>query len=267
MGKLIILSSADISRITEKEEISYVPDSDGYWPVILGALGVPTRGGVIYHLPGGPEGIIKASEDLKMKVSSSTLYASYGHPQRKPEYTDSQWISANLRVSEETQCAHISEVSFDIGRYGPGTALVWGKIKPFGPYGKYVEEGLKNKKMSLSWSIRCLATDKVVNGITHRIINNVITWDYTGNNPGIKVANVMDSKKELKNAIDKKVISLEEHSTRIDMSNIKEVNNIISELEKTVRNTNISTEENSNIKDAIKLFSDNRIESKMFGSW
>jgi ribosome-interacting GTPase 1 len=69
---------------------------------------------------------------------------------------------------------------------------IFGKVKPAGPHANVLKEDLDNKKANVCFSIRCLTSVEVKNGVTIKKIEEIITWDRVIE-PGINVANKWDT--------------------------------------------------------------------------
>jgi hypothetical protein len=103
------------------------------------------------------------------------------------------------RTIEETNvCFHISEVwiDYDFGKKvnsaTPNMIGIFGKVKPAGPHANVLKEDLDNKKANVCFSIRCLTSVEVKNGVTIKKIEEIITWDRVIE-PGINIANKWDT--------------------------------------------------------------------------
>lgn len=149
------------------------PDKYGYYTVPLAVIGRTTLNRTFY-IP-GPfiESMIGQNSPFAMQVRSGNMFGEYGHPFTKD-------LSRVAIVLEEKQSHHIRKVyTRDLP---DGTTLIMGEIKPFGPYGKYLEESLASQFINTAFSLRSLCTE-IPNRKENRIDRTVkyfVTFDSVG---------------------------------------------------------------------------------------
>lgn len=166
-----------------------LPDEDGYYDVILGALEEPNSYGAIYKLQSARE-IFSPNSPFMRLVEKGMLFGEYGHPIRQPGMSDMDWMSRIHQVQEDKKSHHIKEIRIDeqaVDVKGRKYIAIRGKVKPCGPYGKHIEEDMKTKGMPVSFSIRSLTNDTIVSGVREKHLVTVVTWDYV-NEPGLAQA-------------------------------------------------------------------------------
>ncbi len=174
------------------------PDSDGYYTLVIGGLNTLNSAGEYYTLQGAKD-LFDKSSIFQRRVSGGNLKSELGHPKMQPGMSNDAFLSRILRIEETNVCAHISEVWLDEA-YGknnprlnnPQLVAIMGKVKPSGPKGEVLKEALENSKENVCFSIRALTKDYYLKGINHRVLLNIVSWDYV-TEPGISVANKWDS--------------------------------------------------------------------------
>lgn len=156
------------------------PDADGYYDVILGALEAPNSYGAIYKLQAAEE-ILAPGSPFQRRIEKGVLFGEYGHPRREPNMSDIAWMNRIHEVREDRVSHHIKEVRIDrnaVDIKGRRYIAIRGKIKPCGPYGKYITEMMESAGTPVSFSIRSLTNDMIVGGTREKHLIEVMTWDY-----------------------------------------------------------------------------------------
>jgi hypothetical protein len=173
------------------------PDENGYYTVPLGALNCYNSAGEFYSSEGINE-LFSKSSALQRRISNGNLYGELGHPKKLPNMSNFEFYQRARTIEETNVCFHISEVwiDYDFGKKvnsaTPNMIGIFGKVKPAGPHANVLKEDLDNKKANVCFSIRCLTSVEVKNGVTIKKIEEIITWDRVIE-PGINVANKWDT--------------------------------------------------------------------------
>ena len=168
-------------------------DADGYYYVCLGALEYPNSYGATYDVNPAKE-LLSSTSPFMRQIKKGQLWGEYGHPE-KDGMTNEQYLQRIYTVREKFQSHHIREVIIDENATdvnGRKFIGIYGWVKPSGPYSKYLAEQLKDKNQCVSFSIRSLTNDKMVNGKLTKALVTIITWDYVGE-PGLDVATKWNS--------------------------------------------------------------------------
>ncbi len=166
------------------------PNSDGYYPLVLGALDVYNSAGQFY--PSAPaKEVLETSEHFRRRISSGNLKGENGHPHMLPGMTMDEYINRIMTIEEKNVCCHISTVRLvegvkDIN--GRPTLATIGDVKPAGAYMVALQEALDNPKQNVCFSIRSLTQDVIINGRYEKRIRQIVTWDWV-TEPGIRIAN------------------------------------------------------------------------------
>lgn len=192
------------------------PDKDGYRYMPVGALNVVNSAGQRYVASGGARELFE-SGPFKRRVKRGALRSEVGHPIRQPGMSDDDYIQRIMTIVEANVCAHIAEIELDFNTFkneGDGLIAIMAKIAPSGPHAAMLERSFSNPNENVCFSIRAFTSDYTQRGVVHRILRNVITFDYV-NEPGIHIAEKFKSpslesfsedvftEQQIKRAIDK----------------------------------------------------------------
>ncbi len=175
----------DITVNSENTAKNNFKDEDGYYTVRLGMLNTFTRTGTFYRVANlndliGPESLLGA------RLNNGILEAEEEHPAGIDKMGEDELINRLITIDGTRVCGHLIEVNFkSTGLTEPGFEnypiyVVTGKIKPSGPYGKYLEERLSNPKQNVALSIRSIVSEGHEGGILIRDIYAISTWDKVG---------------------------------------------------------------------------------------
>jgi len=173
------------------------PDENGYYTVPLGALNCYNSSGEFYSSEGINE-LFSPSSSLMRRIKNGNLYGELGHPKKLPNMSNFEFYQRARTIEETNVCMHISDVWVDydyskkINSSIPNIIGIFGKIRPAGPHANVLKEDLDNKKSNVCFSIRCLTSVEVKNGVTIKKIEEIITWDRVIE-PGISIANKWDA--------------------------------------------------------------------------
>ena len=188
MGKKIILTHAAIPanmNITPKK------DDKGYYYVTLGAVGIPNSIGEIYLADGAVEQLASDQHPIGRYLKGGYLKGEANHPQFEGKVHTRESYFIRLQKIDLTNVSHhIRSVELISTTLADGTPAVLfkGWVKPVGPYGQYLEESLNNTEENTAFSIRSIVDSFMMNGVSYRKFNMIITFDWIPK-PGISVAN------------------------------------------------------------------------------
>lgn len=149
------------------------PDKDGYYDVPLAVIGIPTRNRTFYYPKEFIDALTSNKSPFNMLVLDGGLYGEWGHP-----FT--QDLNRIMQVDEKCYSHHIRKVYAD--REVDGGTLIKGKLKPFGPYGKYLEQSLHEPYMNTAFSLRSICTEMMdtASQLIKRTIKHLVTFDGVG---------------------------------------------------------------------------------------
>lgn len=173
------------------------PDSDGWYTVCIGALDHaskninPKTGQAEYYGSQGYEQFFAPGTLFNDRIQGGFIKAEYGHPEREPGMSDVAFLERNMQIREKNVCAVFGAIWLVHDFVDPLTKEkcvgIFAKIKPTGPYGKFLENDLLTKGVNVCFSIRSLTTRKVINGRNTKVLHTVITFDFV-TEPGITCA-------------------------------------------------------------------------------
>lgn len=164
------------------------PDDDGYYTVVLGALGVGNSAGETYTDTQLSRSTFEPNSSLHTRISKGRLRGEWGHP--KPhQYPNMRAYEARCRMIDEDRiCCHIRKVWMEwIEVDGARIHAILGEVCPSGPFGGALKKMLDNPDESVCFSGRYWSNLSRVGGRLCREIHTCATWDFVSE-PGIDVA-------------------------------------------------------------------------------
>ena len=163
-------------------------DANGYYTVVLGALGVENSAGEVYTDTTQSRQTFEQNGTLMRRISQGLLRGEYGHPD-PADHPNYMAFERRVRMIKEDRVSHhISKVWLDKVEHNGTTVMgILGKVKPSGPYGEALREALQNPEENVTFSGRYYSNVSVKGGKRHREIHTVGTWDYVSE-PGIAMA-------------------------------------------------------------------------------
>lgn len=173
-------------------------DDKGYYSHVIGGLNTYNSAGE-YYIAEGVKELFEGSSSLMRRVANGCLYGELGHPKPAQGMTTRDYMERVLRVEETNVCVHYAGLSLDMdyGRRNPqfknnNLIGIIADLKPAGPKGTSLKEGLDNQRQNICFSIRALTKDEVINRVNYRRIVQIVTWDNVIE-PGIAISNKWDS--------------------------------------------------------------------------
>ena len=170
------------------------PDADGYYcDVVVGAFDLPNAHGETYPMNPVKEMMSESSRFMR-RIKAGYLVGAWGHPERQAGESDLAFMNRAASIHESTvshQFRKIKVTKTKDKKTGKPYFIVKADVKPFGPNGHHVKEGLENPHLNMGFSIRCFF-NRVMKGIVEeRHIADIITWDAVIE-PGIHRCNKYD---------------------------------------------------------------------------
>jgi hypothetical protein len=172
------------------------PDENGYYEMIVGAIGIENRTGDFYE---ASEDVIKLfgpGTSLHRRITNGQCRAELGHPKKTPGMSMQDYVKRALTIEETNVCAHFKSVILDRNlvkdEYGNSAIATVAKLKPSGPHAEQLRESLNNPDENVAFSIRCLSNDRIEGGRLVKRIRTIVGWDQV-NEQGILVANKYQS--------------------------------------------------------------------------
>lgn len=162
---------------------------NNYIEVILGALEFPNSIGAIYDMDRAMRFFAPGSI-FQRRIEQGFLRGELGHPKERECINYRDYVQRIHEIEEKNWIIHIRRVRVVPGYRLPTgqvvTAII-GEVTPTGVHAHIVERILQNPDENLAFSIRSMATDRIVGGQRRKYLDNVITFDVV-NEPGIAVA-------------------------------------------------------------------------------
>ena len=166
-------------------------DENGYYTVVIGALGMFNSAGHFYEYDQAKE-LFESSSSLMRRVSKGSLRGEYGHPRMEPGMKEADFANRIMSIWESHTCCQFKEIWLDFesvkDEKGKPVIAIMAKVIPSGPHGPVLEKQLNNKDENVCFSIRAFTDDYMDGGIRHRVLKTIVTFDYV-NEPGMSVAN------------------------------------------------------------------------------
>lgn len=161
------------------------PDANGYYEITVGGFNVRNHSGTEWPL-GQAAQLFAPGSALRRRLDAGVVRAEYGHP-----YSDGMDAVAYFKrlneIREEKVCGHFKELRLDYDNYksaeGFPIVAVIGKVRPSGPYGKFLKDSLDNPEEETCFSIR--AGIDIIDGRNY--VKDIVTYDYV-NEGGVALA-------------------------------------------------------------------------------
>lgn len=191
------------------------PDKEGYYELLSGAFNAYNESGQYYPMTEKLNSLFREDSVLIRKMRKGHLYGEMGHPKYSSKIYASMddYIKRLSNIEETRQALHIKEIKLVPEKNN--RIHVYLKLKPYGPYGQTVKECLETPSMNCALSIRSLVYEKIINGIVHKYIQAITTWDFVSE-PGIASANKWTTQNK-KAGMEQFMDTIYEH--RLDLSN------------------------------------------------
>lgn len=157
---------------------SIEPDERGFFPMVIGCLGIPTRGSIVYDIPSTLDAMRDTKSRFNICLKDGNLSGEFGHPvaERRED------IPRLLRIDEHFLSHYFGSISVDnepIMIEGMEAFPIRATVKPTGPYGDFLEKQLRDPYHNTSFSIRtlCLPMTGPNSAWVYRKVQMVITFD------------------------------------------------------------------------------------------
>jgi hypothetical protein len=164
------------------------PDENGYYDVVLGCVGAPTRANVIYQ----PDSLISAMADpdsrFNICLKDGNLFGEWGHPVIK----SNKDMDRLLQIDEHYISHQFGKIWVDekpIVLHGIEGYPIRALVKPCGPYGDVLKRSLEDATINTAFSIRslCMPDTGPNREYEYRRVQIVVTFDAV-NAPGFEMA-------------------------------------------------------------------------------
>ncbi len=163
-------------------------DEHGYFLAVpMGAYNAFNPMGYMYEASSGLAQLAPNSI-MQRRCQKGGLYAEWKHPVRERGWTDAEYITRIRDIDMDRVCCHIRRLYTGPGfdENGRPIIMVYGEVKPFGPFEKYAYDALTNPCLNSFFSVRCLTLDDHLKLIKYT--RETVTYDMVGEG-GILQAN------------------------------------------------------------------------------
>jgi hypothetical protein len=179
----VMLSVSVMKTMNNKDMRAVKPDSNGvYKGLPLGVIGQASRNGSEYDVESMVFALSNPASIFYKKLTEGNLRGEYGHPVVKDK-------SDIIRIAQvDPKCISHAITGIQTKK-GEGYTMIYGDIKPCGPYGKYLKETLEDDQLTTSFSLRSLCdkpTTKPGN-IQYKVVRALVTFDAV-DMPGFEMA-------------------------------------------------------------------------------
>jgi len=167
----------DVLAIKNGRKLGRVrPDDNGYYTIPLAVLGTVTDNRTYYEVEDFVAQITGENTFFNRCLRDGKCFGEYGHPEifLLPE---SQQIERLLKIFEKNVSHQIGKV-WTGDKLETGGRIVYGLIKPSGPYGDTLKQSLDDPCLNTAFSLRSVASSVNQNGVTRRRIKALVTFDY-----------------------------------------------------------------------------------------
>jgi len=154
------------------------PNTDGYYEMPLAVLGTVTDNRTYYEVEDFVEQLTTPTSYINKCLTTGSLYGEYTHPQvyMLPQ---EQQLPRLMDVDMKYASHHIKQIRTG-EKLETGGRILYGLIKPHGPYGETLKSNLDDPCMNTSFSLRSIAHSRQEGQITRRKIKYLVTFDYVG---------------------------------------------------------------------------------------
>lgn len=176
-----------------------VPDEDGYYEIVVGAVNVHNNSRAWYYTEKGIRELFGPGSLLHRKIANGCFRGEVNHPRQMPGEKLEDFYARMMDIDLNNVCCHFKALWIDpeFGKKhpeykNPEMIAIIGKVKPAGPKGYILKEALENEHENVCFSIRSLANEEIVRGKRIRALTELITIDFV-NEGGITNASKWDS--------------------------------------------------------------------------
>lgn len=153
-------------------------DDRGYRKVILGAFNIPNTSGIMYPFLPQVEALFKPGSRFYNTLAGRKLKGECGHPSPLG-MTLQQYLVRLQKIEPTREAVHILEIELCETKTDKGVPviLVYGWVRPSGPYGPSLEKQLENPEENVMFSLRSLTDPVVMGGRMCKVVWCMVTYD------------------------------------------------------------------------------------------
>ena len=172
-GKNVVFSISTQMEMEGRKLKALKPNKDGvYTGIPLTVIGCDSRNNCSYEKNSVLQCITDAKARFAANVSTGDMEGEWGHP-----FLAGAKSLDRLLYIDRTRVSHFFTKVYGVD-CGNNIIMIYGDIKPFGPYGKYLEESFQDGMRNTSFSLRSAAVKTgTKNGIVQKKMLSLVTFD------------------------------------------------------------------------------------------
>ena len=176
MANNIVFSVSTEMEMEGRQLKAVKPNKDGiYTGIPLTVIGCNSRNNVSYE----KQSVLKCLTDVTSRfaanVQSGDMEGEWGHPLLGDG--DSNATLNRLLYIDRTRLSHYFTRIYGKDM-GDGIIMIYGDVKPFGPYGQYLKDSFEDPRRNTSFSLRSAALKTgVADGIVQKKMISMVTFD------------------------------------------------------------------------------------------
>lgn len=189
MNNSLRFSCGELATVNGHTIKALEADENGAYTVVVGALEIPTRNNVIYNSDSVVAAMADPTSRFNICLRDGCLAGEYGHPVIKTREDMSRLLMIDEHyISHYFQKIWVDETPVTIN--GKQGYRIMAKVKPYGPYGSYLERSLQDPCHNTSFSIRsvCLPSSGPDPKYEYRKVQVLVTFDAV-HAPGFEITN------------------------------------------------------------------------------
>ena len=157
------------------------PDENGiYKGLPMMVLGEVTQQQTYYDPQSLMDQVTSPTTRFNMVLQQGKMFGEYGHPSFLGFNSDSDKLQ-RLTTVEEKNVSHVFTSLYTDPPATNGSVVLRADIKPFGPMGSYLKEGLDDPIINTAFSLRAFVDTKMrPDGLKYRVVRSLTTFDCVG---------------------------------------------------------------------------------------
>ena len=172
-GNQVVFSISTQMEMEGRKLKALKPNKEGvYTGIPLTVIGCDSRNNCSYEKNSVLQCITDQKSRFAANVSTGDMEGEWGHP-----FLSGDKSLDRLLYIDRTRVSHFFTKVYGID-CGNNIIMIYGEVKPFGPYGKYLEESFQDGLRNTSFSLRSAAVKTgTKNGITQKKMLSLVTFD------------------------------------------------------------------------------------------
>ena len=172
MANNVVFSISTQMEMEGRQLKAIKPNKDGvYTGIPLTLIGCNSRNNCSYTKDSVLKCITDAQSRFAANVGTGDMEGEWGHPLLEGNCLNRLLYIDRTRVSHFFTRVYGKDM-------GDGVIIIYGDVKPFGPYGKYLKESFEDPTRNTSFSLRSAAQNcGEKNGIVQKRMLSLVTFD------------------------------------------------------------------------------------------